>query len=86
MSNTIMLKGNVNYARDGLSAYQIALNNGFVGTEEEWLASLKGDKGDKGTAPVRGTDYWTTEDITIIETYCKDYIDEQIIEAIGGAY
>ena len=26
----------------GDSAYQIALNNGFVGTEEEWLESLKG--------------------------------------------
>ena len=25
----------------GLSAYQIALANGFVGTEEEWLDSLK---------------------------------------------
>lgn len=24
----------------GLSAYQIALRNGFVGTESEWLASL----------------------------------------------
>ena len=27
---------------DGLSAYQIAVKNGFVGTEEEWLASLVG--------------------------------------------
>lgn len=27
--------------KDGLSAYEIALNNGFVGTEEEWLESLK---------------------------------------------
>lgn len=27
---------------DGLSAYEIALKNGFEGTEEEWLASLKG--------------------------------------------
>ena len=28
---------------NGKSAYEIALNNGFVGTEEEWLASLKAD-------------------------------------------
>lgn len=28
---------------DGKSAYQIALDNGFVGTEEEWLESLKMD-------------------------------------------
>lgn len=37
----------------GMSAYQIAVNNGFVGSEREWLDSLrgesiKGDKGDKG--------------------------------------
>ena len=25
----------------GLSAYQVALSNGFVGTEQEWLESLK---------------------------------------------
>ena len=30
---------------DGKSAYQIALDNGFVGTEEEWLESLKGKDG-----------------------------------------
>ena len=32
----------------GKSAYDIAVENGFIGTEEEWLASLKGEKGDKG--------------------------------------
>ena len=26
---------------NGLSAYQIAVNNGFIGTEQEWLDSLK---------------------------------------------
>lgn len=32
----------------GDSAYQVALKNGFEGTETQWLASLKGDKGDTG--------------------------------------
>ena len=32
----------------GYSAYEIAVQNGYVGTEEEWVASLKGPKGDKG--------------------------------------
>lgn len=32
----------------GKSAYEIAVANGFDGTEEEWLASLKGEKGDPG--------------------------------------
>jgi hypothetical protein len=30
------------------SPYDIAVWNGFVGTEAEWLESLKGEKGDKG--------------------------------------
>ena len=38
----------------GDSAYQIAVNNGFVGTEEEWLASLKGKKGDTGSQGPQG--------------------------------
>ena len=33
---------------DGLSAYEVWLENGNEGTEEEFLASLKGEKGDKG--------------------------------------
>lgn len=34
--------------RDGLSAYEIAVLNGFAGAVEEWLESLKGPKGDTG--------------------------------------
>lgn len=33
---------------DGKSAYQIAIDNGFEGTEQEWLASLKGEPGIEG--------------------------------------
>lgn len=32
----------------GDSAYEIAVKHGFVGTEEEWLASLEGDPGQPG--------------------------------------
>ncbi|MDE6849612.1 MAG: collagen-like protein, partial [Ruminococcus sp.] len=39
---------------NGLSAYEIAQNNGFEGTLTEWLASLKGDKGDTGKQGVKG--------------------------------
>lgn len=71
----------------GKSAYEIAVENGFTGTEQEWLASLKGDKGDKGATgakgdpgktPARGTDYWTQADIDEI----KAYIDQKIAEFI----
>src|SRR5690606_9814886 len=30
---------------DGKSAYEIALENGFVGTEQDWLQSLHGEDG-----------------------------------------
>lgn len=33
------------YAKDGKSAYEVAVSNGFKGTETEWLASLKGADG-----------------------------------------
>lgn len=35
----------------GKDAYQSALDYGFVGTEQDWLASLKGEKGDPSTVP-----------------------------------
>lgn len=38
----------------GLSAYDIAVKNGFTGSESQWLDSLKGDKGDKGDAGAKG--------------------------------
>lgn len=49
----------------GDSAYEVAVKNGFVGTEEEWLESLKGEtgpagpqgpKGDKGDVGPAGKD------------------------------
>ena len=38
----------------GRSAYQIAVDSGYIGTESEWLASLKGDKGDTGEKGDKG--------------------------------
>ena len=54
--------------KDGLSAYEIAVKNGFEGTEQEWLEYLRGEPGPAGPAgsdgktPVKGTDYFTSED------------------------
>lgn len=48
---------------DGLSAYQVAVANGFIGTEEEWLAYLRqgpvgpqGPQGPQGTPGPAGAD------------------------------
>lgn len=43
----------------GKSAYEIAVKNGFEGTEEEWLESLKGEP---GKTPIKGEDYFTESD------------------------
>ena len=40
--------------KNGKSAFEIAVENGFVGTETEWLASLKGQQGDKGDPGEKG--------------------------------
>ena len=52
-SNTITLRNGTNglngtNGQDGKSAYDIAVDNGFVGTETEWLESLKGQDGQDG--------------------------------------
>lgn len=41
---------------NGKSAYEIAVENGFVGTEVEWLASLKGKDGKDGINGRDGVD------------------------------
>lgn len=38
----------------GLSAFEVAVKEGFVGTEEEWLVSLKGDPGEQGPQGLQG--------------------------------
>ena len=76
------------YKIAGRSAYDIAVAHGFVGTETEWLESLKGEPGKDGApgadgyTPVRGTDYWTADDIAEIQSY----IDNQIGGALNGSY
>lgn len=49
-----LLQPNSGGGADGLSAYEIAVKTGFTGSEIEWVASLKGDKGDRGTTGVKG--------------------------------
>lgn len=46
---------------DGKSAYQLAVEKGFVGTETEWIASLKGETGLQGIQGPKGDNYQITE-------------------------
>jgi hypothetical protein len=45
---------------NGISAYQVAVNNGFTGTEQQWLTSLAGANGQDGRKALIAT---TTEPI-----------------------
>lgn len=46
--------GEAEWAGYYISAYGLAVKNGYTGTEEEWLASLKGEKGDQGEQGNKG--------------------------------
>lgn len=52
---------------DGLSAYEVAKKNGFVGNEKEWLESLKGKDGQDVSVDLTG--YLTKENAE--STYAK---------------
>lgn len=51
---TMCLSAVVLLASCGKSAYDIAVENGFKGTEQEWLESLRGPQGDKGDTGAAG--------------------------------
>lgn len=47
-------------------------------TGEQGPIGPQGIPGKDGYTPVKGTDYWTTEDVAIIEEHCNNYIDSQL--------
>lgn len=65
--------------KDGLSAYQIALSQGYVGTQTQWLASLKGATGANG---INGFNGWSP----LLKTVARDGdIVLQIFDWVGGS-
>jgi len=62
------------HGADGKSAYEIAVEHGYVGTEEEWLASLKGEPGETPDM----SEYPKTSEVTTIV--------EREIEAATGDF
>lgn len=48
---------------NGKSAYEIAVENGFEGTEEEWLASLSSKKPDKNFIRIKGQWFYYAPDV-----------------------
>lgn len=68
---------------NGKSAYEVAVENGYEGTVEEWLESLKGEPGKDGEpgqpghTPVKGVDYFTAAD--------KAEFVQDVLEALPAA-
>lgn len=64
--------------RDGDDAYRIAVRNGFLGTEKEWLLTLKGRDGKSASAP--------TARQTLLQNnvWCEDDTVDSVFTAIIG--
>lgn len=62
---------------DGKSAYQIAIDNGFIGTENEWLNSLKGKDG-------TFKDILDDENVSSEKTWSSKKIQDDIVELINA--
>lgn len=65
---------------NGLSAYQIAVSNGFIGTEQQWIVSLKGATGATGASGANG---WTPSIRT--EVRGTDELVLRIVDWTGGS-
>lgn len=69
--------GNAEQMRYYLTAYQIAVKLGFAGSEEEWIASLKGDDGEIGAGLEITDQVLTEEELPVLTNSMSD---------IGKAY
>lgn len=64
--------------QNGLSAYEIAKNGDFIGTEEDWLKFLKGEQGEKGQNGADGIGIASSEinkNGELVITYSNNTVD-----------
>ena len=71
----VFLVACTNDGKDGESAYEIAVRNGFEGTETEWLESLKGETGATGSAGKDGTDGTDGKDGYTLDDLMANYLE-----------
>jgi hypothetical protein len=65
---------------DGLSAYQIALNNGFDGTEQEWLESLEADPAQTGNIRFQNSTITTVDSSGIVFEMLSTFNSDLTVE------
>ena len=87
-SLTIPNGGGGGAGKDGKSAYEIAVDNGFNGTVAEWLKSLQGAKGERGVKGDKGDPgkegHDATVDLTPYARKSELITEERIVELIGA--
>ena len=64
--------GKAEQMRYYLTAYQIAVKLGFAGSEEEWIASLKGDAGEIGAGLEIADQVLTEEELPVLTSSMSD--------------
>ena len=65
---------------NGKSAYQIAVDNGFIGTEAEWLASLRGADGKDGVQPDWNQNDETAQDYVKNRPFYTSLVEIVLVE------
>lgn len=73
---------------DGKSAYELAQDGGYAGTQEEWIASLKGETGTFDPSDL--ADYATKIEVdakigNIGDTSVKEFVENKIEDIVGAA-
>ena len=72
---------------NGKSAYQIAVDNGFIGTEAEWLASLRGADGKDGVQPDWNQNDETAQDyVKNRPFYTGDLVEAVLVEESTASF
>lgn len=79
--NKIGLKGDP--GEDGKSAYEIAVDNGYSGTESEWLQSFKGEEGEPGQKGNKGDTGASAYEIAVKNGFSGD--ETSWLETLKGA-
>lgn len=69
---------------DGKSAYELAVEEGYVGTEEEWLASLKGEDGEDGFSPEITVKTSSSEQYILTITTADGFFDTPNLKGGGS--
>lgn len=73
----------INGFENGKSAYEIAIEEGFVGSEEDWLESLKGTDGAQGVSGRDGIDGKSAYEVAVEKGYSGT--EEEWLASLKGA-